>query len=63
MGNNDIAKSYLDLLVQLMMAGMAEQALEVVGEWSATADPSLVRHFVWQVSSCCDSHDCHCSCL
>ena len=44
--NMELIKSVLSFLVSLMVSGAAGPTLELVQEWSLTAEPSLGRHFV-----------------
>ncbi|KAF8064640.1 FPS1 [Scenedesmus sp. PABB004] len=42
----ELAKAVLVFLVAIMVSGAAEPVLRMAAEWSASADPSLIRHLV-----------------
>lgn len=52
LGSNkqELSKSALNFLVSLIVSGAADLALGTAKAWAATADPSLVRHFIQLVS-------------
>ena len=45
----EAAKSYVRLLLELLLRGDALAALAAVNEWARNADPALVRFFIGQV--------------
>lgn len=46
----ELSKSVNSLLVSLIVSGAAGPTLDLVQDWSKTADPSLLRHFIGLVS-------------
>lgn len=48
---DDFAKAFLHLLLELLLVGRVREVLEAVLVWAQTADPSLVRAFSFQVRS------------
>jgi hypothetical protein len=56
LGHNrpELSKKVLNFLVSLLVSGAADMAMDMAQAWAATADPSLIRHFIQLVSRDCD---------
>jgi hypothetical protein len=48
LGHNrpELSKKVLNFLVSLLVSGAADMAMDMAQAWAATADPSLIRHFI-----------------
>lgn len=52
-GRTDLAKLYLNFAVELLVAGCLDEVLALIMRWGRGSDPSLLRHFVFQLLSAC----------
>uniref|UniRef100_A0A383VL51 Uncharacterized protein n=1 Tax=Tetradesmus obliquus TaxID=3088 RepID=A0A383VL51_TETOB len=48
LGHNrpELSRKVLGFLVSLLVSGAADAAMDMAQDWAATADPSLIRHFI-----------------
>ena len=48
-----IAQAFLDLAALVLQQGEVERVLYRLADWARTADPSLMRHFIFKVLEAC----------
>ena len=48
-----MAQKFLDLAVLVLQHGEVERVIYRLGDWSRTADPSLMRHFIFHALEAC----------
>ena len=48
-----MAQAFLDLAALVLQHGEVDRILYRLGDWARTADPSLIRHFIFKVLEAC----------
>lgn len=48
-----MAQAFLELAVLVLQFGEVERVIYRLGDWSRTADPSLMRHFIFKALEAC----------